>query len=38
MSIFPEEEVGVGAEPPPHLIVIADPPIWNADGMYPVPP
>ncbi len=36
MSIFPEVLVGVGTEPPIHLIVVPVPAICKVSGAYPV--
>jgi hypothetical protein len=38
ISIFPDEDVGVGFVPPAQRIVCDDPPIWNVPGIYPVDP
>jgi hypothetical protein len=38
ISIFPLDDVGVGATPPAHFMVIAEPLIVNVVGMYPVEP
>jgi hypothetical protein len=38
ISIFPAEDVGVGADPPAQRIVFDEPPIWNNVGIYPVDP